>query len=101
MHPWRIRPETPSSHKRLQLRSLLCCQNPNRQSLHMEPHECFHIGVTTLKVAIIQAAPVFMNLDASLARAVEFIGEAAALGAKLVVFGEPWLPGYPAWLDYC
>lgn len=67
----------------------------------MEPNECFHIGVTTLKVAIIQAAPVFMNLDASLARAVEFISEAATLGAKLVVFGETWLPGYPAWLDYC
>lgn len=42
-----------------------------------------------------------MNLDASLARAIEFIGEAAARGAKLVVFGETWLPGYPAWLDYC
>jgi nitrilase len=54
-----------------------------------------------LKVAIVEAAPVFMNLDASLARAIEFIGEAAAQGAKLVVFGETWLPGYPAWLDYC
>jgi nitrilase len=54
-----------------------------------------------LKVAIVQAAPVFMNLNASLARAIEFIVEAAARGAKLVVFGETWLPGYPAWLDYC
>jgi nitrilase len=54
-----------------------------------------------LKVAIVQAAPIFMNLEASLARAIEFIGEAAAQGAKLVVFGETWLPGYPAWLDYC
>lgn len=53
------------------------------------------------KVAIVQAAPRFMNLEASLARAIEFIGEAANLGAKLVVFGETWLPGYPAWLDYC
>lgn len=54
-----------------------------------------------LKVAIVQAAPVFMNLEASLARAIEFIAEAAKQGAKLVVFGETWLPGYPAWLDYC
>lgn len=54
-----------------------------------------------IRVAIVQAAPVFMNLDASVARAVDFIGEAAAQGAKLVVFGETWLPGYPAWLDYC
>jgi len=54
-----------------------------------------------VKVAIVQAAPVFMNLEASLARAIEYIGEAAKDGAHLVVFGETWLPGYPAWLDYC
>ncbi len=54
-----------------------------------------------LKVAIVQAGPVFMKLEASLVRAVKFISEAAELGAKLVVFGETWLPGYPAWLDYC
>jgi predicted amidohydrolase len=33
--------------------------------------------------------------------AVKLIGEAASQRAKLVVFGETWLPGYPAWLDYC
>ena len=54
-----------------------------------------------VKVAIVQAAPVFMNLEASLARAIEYVGEAAKEGAQLVVFGETWLPGYPAWLDYC
>src|SRR5258706_12675464 len=54
-----------------------------------------------VKVAIVQAAPVFMNLEASLARAIAYIGEAAEKGARLVVFGETWLPGYPAWLDYC
>lgn len=54
-----------------------------------------------LKVAIIQAAPVFMNLDASVALAVRHIDQAASEGASLVVFGETWLPGYPAWLDYC
>jgi len=54
-----------------------------------------------LRVAIVQAAPVFMNLEASLARAIEFTTQAASEGARLVVFGETWLPGYPAWLDYC
>ncbi len=54
-----------------------------------------------LKVGIIQSAPLFMNLAASVARAVEFIGQAASQGAKLIVFGETWLAGYPAWLDYC
>jgi predicted amidohydrolase len=42
-----------------------------------------------------------MNLKASLAKAVSFIEEAARDGAQLITFGETWLPGYPAWLDYC
>ncbi len=54
-----------------------------------------------IKVAIIQASPVFMNLGASLAKAVELIGQAANEGANLVALGETWLPGYPAWLDHC
>ncbi len=54
-----------------------------------------------IKVAIIQASPVFMNLEASLAKAVELIGQAAKAGANLVALGETWLPGYPAWLDHC
>jgi len=54
-----------------------------------------------LKVAIVQAAPVFQNLEASLDLAVGYIAKAASQGARLIVFGETWLPGYPAWLDYC
>jgi nitrilase len=52
-------------------------------------------------VGIVQASPVFMNLEASLAKAVSLTEEAAKKGARLVTFGETWLPGYPAWLDYC
>ncbi len=51
-------------------------------------------------VSIIQASPVFMNLDASVTRAVGLIEQAARKGAKLIAFGETWLPGYPAWLDH-
>ena len=51
-------------------------------------------------VSIVQASPVFMNLDASVTRAVGLIEQAARQGAKLVAFGETWLPGYPAWLDH-
>jgi predicted amidohydrolase len=54
-----------------------------------------------LIVGIVQASPVFMNLEASLAKAVALVEEAANKGAKLVAFGETWLAGYPAWLDYC
>jgi predicted amidohydrolase len=52
-------------------------------------------------VAIIQQAPVFMDLAGSVAKAVRLIEEAARNGARLVALGETWLPGYPAWLDSC
>ncbi|MDQ3545637.1 MAG: carbon-nitrogen hydrolase family protein [Verrucomicrobiota bacterium] len=54
-----------------------------------------------ISVAIIQHAPVFMDLAASVAKAVMLTEEAARNGARVVTFGETWLPGYPAWLDYC
>ena len=56
---------------------------------------------STAIVAIVQAAPIHLDLERSLARAVELIGEAARRRAQLVVFPESWLPGYPAWLDLC
>jgi nitrilase len=54
-----------------------------------------------VKVAAIQAAPVYLDLERSLSKAISLINEAASLGAKLIVFPETWLPGYPAWLDCC
>ncbi len=54
-----------------------------------------------IPVAIIQSSPVFLDLQASVGKLVALTAEAAATGARIVTFGETWLPGYPAWLDYC
>ncbi len=51
-------------------------------------------------VAVIQRPPVFLNLPESISLAEKLIGEAADCGARLIVFPETWLPGYPVWLDY-
>ena len=52
------------------------------------------------KVAVIQSAPVFLNREASLAKALSLIDKAADAGANIIAFPESWLPGYPVWLDY-
>jgi nitrilase len=52
------------------------------------------------RVAAIQHAPVFMNLEQSLEKAAVLAEEAANQGADVIAFPETWLPGYPVWLDY-
>ncbi len=50
------------------------------------------------KAAVVQAAPVFMDLDGCVEKAVWLIEKAAGEGAQIVAFPECWFPGYPWWI---
>jgi len=54
-------------------------------------------------LAAVQAAPVFLNREASVDKACTLIEQAAAKGADLAVFGETWVSGYAsfaAWANH-
>ncbi len=53
---------------------------------------------TPFTVAAVHAASEFLDLDASVDKACRLIEEAGAAGARLVVFPESFLPGYPFWI---
>ena len=49
----------------------------------------------TVKVAAIQATPVILDAEASLAKAISLLGEASKEGVQLAVFPETFIPLYP------
>jgi nitrilase len=51
-----------------------------------------------VKVAAVQAAPVFLNCEATVEKTCGLIEQAAADGARLIVFPEVFISGYPFWL---
>ena len=53
---------------------------------------------SSLKVAMAQIAPVWLNKLETLKKVEEAILKAASNNAELIVFGEGLVPGYPFWL---
>ncbi|MBW3580539.1 MAG: carbon-nitrogen hydrolase family protein, partial [Actinobacteria bacterium] len=54
--------------------------------------------ISEVVAAAVQAAPVFLDCDATLEKVTRLVKEAAAGGAGLVVFPEAFVPGYPDWV---
>jgi nitrilase len=55
---------------------------------------------TTVKVAVVQAAPILFDREATVAKSCQLIQEAAAKGAQLVLFPEAFIPAYPRGLSF-
>ncbi|HSV58478.1 MAG TPA: carbon-nitrogen hydrolase family protein [Variovorax sp.] len=51
-----------------------------------------------LRVAAVQAAPVFLDLDGTIDKTIDLMAQAAGQGVKLIAFPETWIPGYPWWI---
>ena len=49
-------------------------------------------------LAVVQKSPVFLDKHKTIKSAVTTVEEAASNGAKLVVFSEAFIPGYPSWI---
>ena len=75
--------------------SYLFLQNP------FDEREDKMIGKTSpVKVAVVQAAPVLFNWEATVEKACRLTAETAAQGAKLILFPEAFIPAYPRGLSF-
>ena len=54
--------------------------------------------MSSIRVAAVQAEPVWLDIEGTVDKTVKLIEEAAGKGAQLVAFPETWVPGYPVFL---
>jgi nitrilase len=74
---------------------------PTTGARDADPHEPvlrYGEAVETVVIAAVQAAPVFLDREATVDKACRLVEKAAADGAGLVVFPETFVPTYPDWV---
>lgn len=57
-------------------------------------------GRNSVKAAVVQAAPVIMNKEATVEKALTLIKKAASKGAQIIVFPEAFISAYPRGLTF-
>lgn len=55
-------------------------------------------GSRRMKVAAVQAIPIFLDREATVEHVIALVPEAAGHGAELIVFPEAFVPGYSDWV---
>lgn len=57
-------------------------------------------SLSSVKVAVVQAAPTLFDREATVKKACQLIYEAAAQGARFILFPEAFIPAYPRGLSF-
>jgi nitrilase len=53
-----------------------------------------------VRLAVVQAAPAFLDRESSVGKAVGFIGEAGRRGVDVLAFPEGFVPAHPVWYHF-
>jgi nitrilase len=56
------------------------------------------LSTVSSKIAAVQAAPVYLDREATIVKACDLIATAGREGAQLIVFPEAFIPTYPGWV---
>jgi predicted amidohydrolase len=56
------------------------------------------LGAGEVRVAVVQRPPLLLDRAGTLRAAVSHLHEAADAGARVIVFPETYIPGYPVWI---